>query len=159
MTSPTRNRRLLRNYLLAPRLQLKYVLYFFAFAVLAAVLNQLMLIRMAQGVLLESTGGAPSAAQEAIVTGLTFGAALWRMGGLFLVLGLACSLFAIRITHRLVGPHVGFQRHIEALKAGNYDSICQLRRGDHFVEMAVILNELAAILRERHGVVQKDRAA
>lgn len=144
-------RRSMRNYLLAPGLQLKYVLYFFGFAVVAALLNQMMLVRVLQGSLIDVLASSdldPVVVAQA--TGLSLSSALWRMGALFLVLGLGCSLFAIRITHRVVGPQVAFKRHIEALRAGDYESSCRLRRGDHFLETAVALNELALALRERH---------
>jgi len=143
------SRRQLRNYLLDPRVQLRYALYFFTFGVIAAILNQMMLVRTIQSSVLQLLFD-----DKVDALALTAGIAgplsqlSWRTAMLFPVLGLACALFAIRITHRFVGPQVALLRHIEALKHADYDAVCELRSDDELQRVANALNELAAALRE-----------
>lgn len=47
---------------------------------------------------------------------------------------------------RVVGPVVAFQRHVEALKNGDYHARVRLREKDCFEDLAQDLNELAGLL-------------
>ena len=47
---------------------------------------------------------------------------------------------------RVVGPVVAFQRQVEALKNGDYQSRVRLREKDCFDDLAQDLNELASLL-------------
>lgn len=56
----------------------------------------------------------------------------------------------ILFTHRIYGPMVPLKKHIESLKAGNYESRVKLRKHDELLEFEDMLNELAAVLEEKH---------
>lgn len=146
------NQRKLRNYLLDPKLQLSYALYFFTFSVIAAILNQMMLVRAVQTFLLEAMVGTnvDATALAANIAGPLRNLG-WRLALLFPVVGLACALFAIRLTHRFVGPQRALRRHITALKQGDFSSVCHLRSDDELKGLAADLNDLAAVLREREA--------
>lgn len=148
----TKGQRKLRNYLLEPGVQLRYALYFFGFSAVAAVLNQMILLRSLQQLLLGALldTHVDGAVLAASVAG-PLGALSWRSLMLFPILGLCCALFAIRITHRFVGPQVALRRTIDALKHGDYEATCTLRKDDHLQAVATSLNELADALQEREA--------
>ncbi|HEB88404.1 MAG TPA: hypothetical protein ENI85_02445, partial [Deltaproteobacteria bacterium] len=50
-------------------------------------------------------------------------------------------------THRVFGPIVAFERHLKALKRGDYTSRVRLRAGHPLSGVAADLNELGEILR------------
>lgn len=56
----------------------------------------------------------------------------------------------LKLSHRVYGPMVPFQRHIEELKAGNYASRISLRKNDDLVEIRDALNDLAITLEDRY---------
>jgi HAMP domain-containing protein len=66
---------------------------------------------------------------------------------LLAVLGLASAAVL-----RLTGATVALERHVRALKAGDYAARAKLRQGDTVhAELASELNELAAKLQGRRG--------
>jgi methyl-accepting chemotaxis protein len=76
--------------------------------------------------------------------------ALWVGLATIIFLGVSVVI-TILTTHRMVGPTVAFQRHIQALIAGNYDARTNLRPDDAFQEVAADLNALSEVLRKRHS--------
>jgi len=145
-----RNRRKLRNLVQDPRIQYRYAIYFFGFSVVAAILNQMLMVRAFRGILVQTLLGTnidPAALEAAVAVPLQ--ALALRMTLMFPILGMVCAAFAIWITHKFVGPQVALRRHINALKAGNYDAVCKLRKGDELFPVAEALNELTQELRAR----------
>ena len=139
-----RQQRKLRNLVQDPRVQYRYALYFFGFAVAAAVVNQLFMVRAFRSILVQrllSTNIDPAMLNAAVAAPLQ--ALALRMTLMYPFLGMVCAAFAIWVTHRFVGPQVALQRHIANLKVGNYDSVCRLRKDDELKEIAATLNELA----------------
>lgn len=69
-----------------------------------------------------------------------------------ILVGYLVAVFAacIAFLNRLLGPTVAMERHVRALKLGDYGSRVKLRGSDHaYNEMARHLNELAERLGER----------
>lgn len=66
-------------------------------------------------------------------------------GALFVLYIILLATVCVVYTHKLIGPFRPFNRHIDSLLQGNYDSQVQLRKGDidMFVEYAEKLNQLA----------------
>ena len=60
-------------------------------------------------------------------------------------------LVGVKLSHRIYGPMVAFNRHIESLKAGYYNVRMNLRRTDDLKELRDALNGLAEALEKRHG--------
>ena len=149
--TPTgRERRQLRNLVQDPRVQNRYALYFFGFAVAAAVMNQMFMVRAFRGILIEtlaSTNIDPSILQAAV--GDPLQSLALKMTLIYPILGVACASFGIWITHKFVGPQVALRRHIGRLKEGDYSSTCQLRSGDELESVATALNELARELESK----------
>jgi nitrogen fixation/metabolism regulation signal transduction histidine kinase len=60
-------------------------------------------------------------------------------------------LIGVKLSHRIYGPLVPFNRHIDKLKEGHYSTRMNLRRTDDLVELKDALNGLAEALQARHG--------
>ncbi len=151
-----RDRRRVRNFLITPRVQYRYGLYFFGVAGIAAALTQLLLIYAFQRIMGQAmlhTSIDPLELAAAVGQPLR-SLGIW-MALLFPLLAVVCGAFAIWLTHRFVGPQVAIQRHIERLKAGDYTHTCSLRTHDELKGVARALNELTEALRQedgRHGI-------
>ena len=64
---------------------------------------------------------------------------------------LVAVLIGVKLSHRIYGPMVPFNRHIEKLKQGYYSHRMNLRKTDDLVELKDALNSLAEELQARHG--------
>ncbi len=151
--APTgRDRRKIRNLVQDPRVQHRYALYFFAFAVAAAVVNQVFMVRAFRGILTQMLLGTdidPATLQAAV--GAPLQALALKMTLIYPILGMACAAFAIWVTHKFVGPQVALRRHIGRLREGDYAAVCRLRSGDELVPVADALNDLARDLERKHN--------
>ncbi len=72
----------------------------------------------------------------------------------FIYLIVACYVasmvvLSIWYTHRLVGPIVAFEKHIDALQNGDFTHRTYLRKGDTFHDTAELLNQATESLEER----------
>ena len=155
-----RERRQLRNMVQDPRVQYRYALYFFGFAVAAAVMNQMFMVRAFRGILIQTLLGTnidPAALQAAVAVPLQ--ALALKMTLMYPIFGMVCAAFAIWVTHKFVGPQVALRRHIGRLAEGDYDAVCNLRSGDELESVAAALNDLAAELRSRNSESDSIRAA
>lgn len=154
------NRRKLKNLVQKPTLQYTQALYYFAFLVVGAVLTQVFVVGSMQRMMVDvmlASGVDPLQLQLALSEQLR--THTMRVVLLFPVLGLGAMYFALRLTHRFLGPQVPMQRHIRALIDANYRSSCNLRKGDELQELAASLNELATTLEQRHGTADRQIAA
>jgi len=145
-----KQRRRIRNFVQDPKVQYRYALYFFGFAVAAAVVNQMFMVRAFRSILVQMLIGTdvdPPILQAAV--GAPLQALALRMTLLYPILAVACALFAIWVTHKFVGPQVALQRHIRSLHEGDYTSVCQLRSGDELKSIAHALNALAKELERK----------
>lgn len=157
--NPTgRERRSVRNLVQDPRVQYRYALYFFGFAVAAAIINQMFMVRAFRGILIQTLLGTniePALLQAAV--GAPLQALALKMTLMYPILGMVCAAFALWVTHQFVGPQVALRRHIGRLKDGDYSAVCHLRTNDELESVAAALNELARELERRQDA--KLRAA
>ena len=58
-------------------------------------------------------------------------------------------MYGIRITHRIVGPIVAFNRHIAMVRDGHYKKDLHLRKKDEFQNLAISFNSMLTRIRER----------
>ncbi len=65
-------------------------------------------------------------------------------------MAVAAVFIGVKLSHRVYGPMIPFQRHIEQLKAGNYSSRINLRKNDDLVEIRDSLNDLAITLEDKY---------
>lgn len=147
-----KERRQTRNYVQNPRVQYRYALYFFGFAVAAAVINQMFMVRAFRSILVQtllSTNIDPALLQAAV--GDPLQALALKMTLMYPILGMACAAFAIWITHKFVGPQVALRRHIGRLQDGDYSAVCRLRNGDELEPVAEALNKLARELERKQN--------
>lgn len=145
-----RNRRLLRNRLLEPRIQLRYGAYFFLFSAAAILLASAVILRSARGVIgrILEQAGPEATALRWIVEDAVLTAAL-QSAWLLPLFGIAGMVFGILVTHRILGPLVRIRRQIDALTRGEYDARCELRSGDELQDLADGLNGLGEALQRR----------
>lgn len=73
---------------------------------------------------------------------------------LVLVMGITFALlltihYGIRITHRIVGPVVAFNRHLNLISEGNYTRDLDLREKDEFKSLSLVFNKTQGVLRRR----------
>lgn len=64
---------------------------------------------------------------------------------------MVATWIGVKLSHRLYGPMVPFNRHIEKLKQGYYSNRMNLRKTDELKELRDALNSLAESLQARHG--------
>lgn len=151
------NRRHVKNFLLQPRVQLRYAMYFMAFAVVAAVVSQTLVLTALRQILaniMRATNMDPLVFATQVSAPLRVAA--FQMASLYALLALGCGMFGIYLTHRFVGPQVALRRTLEQLRRGNYEAECRLRPTDELGEVAELINALAVTLNERHGSVDFD---
>lgn len=61
--------------------------------------------------------------------------------------------FAIRFSHKVVGPLPKIYRYLVTVGQGIYPGKLTLREGDHLIELAQVINEMATDLKG-HGALQ-----
>ncbi|HEY5657539.1 MAG TPA: hypothetical protein VIY27_07090 [Myxococcota bacterium] len=136
------------NILLKPALQLKLpailLLVTLGFAALQAAHTQFAYGKLFEIVFKEA--GHPTFLQDLLRAQTTD--YIEVTAALTILYALVVIVISVGYAHRMVGPSVPLQRHIEALKNGDYASRVKLRKHDAFEELAENLNELARMLEE-----------
>lgn len=146
-----RDQRVPRGILVRPRQQLRYAIVLVAGGVIAQAL-----------VIWVMTYFINHTVQEVIVAnhldgdmGKTITQTISLSMTLMMITAVAFAMLAVligvKLSHRIYGPLVPFQRHIQQLKDGHYSHRMNLRRTDDLVEMKDALNSLAEALQARHG--------
>lgn len=145
------NRRSITGKLVKPRQQLKFSFLLFSgtllmlivfAAVVAFALNQAMVsLEVAHALQPELA----TALRQSISLALTL---ILLLAGLF---SIASIFIGIYFSHRVFGPLIPLQRHIEELRSGNYSSRVHLRKSDELVELERSLNGLAESLEAKYG--------
>ena len=145
------NRRSVRSLLIKPREQLKYSFVFVGLGIIvlmvfvASVILFLSQTMMSLEAAYSLDPEVISAIRKSLVSAL----------GLTLLLCVVLATFAIILgvqwTHKIYGPVVPMQRHIDALKEGDYSSRVNLRKGDELQELSDALNSLAESLEKKYG--------
>lgn len=154
------DQRKIKNLVREPGKQYRHALYYFGFTVAGALLVNTFFLASLQRYVAHAllASGVDAATVAAAIEG-PVREFVWRAMLLFPLLGLISIFFALRMTHRFLGPQVAIQRHLDALIAGDYTSTCRIRRKDELQGVAAKLNELSAALAERHGQEARDTAA
>jgi methyl-accepting chemotaxis protein len=145
----------LNAYLVKPFQQVRFGLYvitvfFFYLVVLAGVLVWAFRAQYLQ--VSEWFSVAASEMPDLLLNDVSQKAA-WIVGGVLLAFIATMLQVVIRRTHRMYGPMISIHRFIEELKRGNYSARVRTRSADDFQDLAAHLNEMAAALHGRHGVI------
>lgn len=77
-----------------------------------------------------------------------------HVGLIAVLLGISPFIFYISLvfSHRIAGPLPKIYRTLRAIGEGQYDQKLVLRKKDELLELADVINEMAAKLKERHKV-------
>ena len=145
----SRKDRRLRNLLLQPMLQMKIGIYCISLSLAFAIGVILVLYAYFQPLManiLELTD-VPDELKE-IINNYWSSSQLWIYGIVVLYMVVIITV-SIWYTHRLVGPIVAFSRHIDKLKEGDYSAHTFIRKHDAFTNIAIKLNELSEILKDK----------
>lgn len=149
-SAPGRNRRSLRNILVAPGGQVRLAFGMpiggmLAVAFLLWALKNTLLSRLSE---MQATAPNLQGSFEELQQVVSL---ICNLGVGFLLVGIVMvAAFGLLISHRYYGPQVPILRSLQALKAGKYDESIQLRGMDELKEIAQAVNELAHELDLRH---------
>ena len=140
------------NAILQPFLQFKLLLYMLGSTVVVAILLATFLYFAFSDLIgsLSTGAGAADYYVEMIEMQLIH---LFRYCGVLFVLYIVLlAVVCIAYTHKLIGPFQPFNRHVDSMLTGDYDSRVHLRKGDPdlFQDYADKLNALAEKL-EKQG--------
>jgi len=71
---------------------------------------------------------------------------------------IAIFLDSIRVSHKIAGPLLRFNRTFEAIEKGELPSTIRIRKGDYLVEEAEAINRMLGGLRENVRAIQETHA-
>ena len=144
-------KRLVRNFLIAPGSQLRVAFSIILFGLMTIVVSVVYFLYSMNSIF-ESLAVlyqidpeiVASLKQSLLSTGIL-------TAGLGVVFTLVTLAFIIVLTHRFIGPAVPINRLISELKEGNYGVRGKLRERDEYKDVMDSLNELAAALEAQYG--------
>lgn len=141
--------RSLRNILINPRAQLRFVfgipfLMMLAMAVLFRELENSLLMRLEALKLLLPATSAPIEELEQAVHSLLVSGIAFALLSAFLILILGLS-----VTHHFYGPLVPLIRKLKKMKEGNFSGRVRLRPNDELKELADAINEVSESLEQQ----------
>lgn len=142
------NQRKIRNYILKPLVQLRYVMILCIWGVLGLSYIQSIVIESMGKFALEYAGqmNLPGLEIESAITNA------WLIFGVSVLLNCLMSIaFGIYISHRFLGPASVIRSAVKELKKGNYSHRKNLRKGDELDDVMAEVNELAATLEKKYG--------
>jgi hypothetical protein len=144
----TPNQRKIRNFILQPLVQFRYVMILGVWGVLG--------LSYIQGILLHSIGQvALQCSDQLNLPGLDIENAIsstWLVFGVSVLLNCVCAVgIGVYISYRFLAPSMGIRNFIKDLKDGNYERRKNLRKDDELGDVMNELNELAAVLEKKHG--------
>ncbi len=128
-----------KTLLVNPDFQIRFGLYLTTLNLLAAAILIVLFTKWVVAQVLEALSN--SGVQGHPVLGSI------QMGGsillaTLLIMNLVSFFAALKQSHRIIGPILRFEKHVEELKQGKTESRIVLRDGDHFMKLAQLLNEL-----------------
>lgn len=140
------NRRKVQNYFVDTKAQIRLAVPFFVLLTVSCglIIYLFIMISSLLGMYVDEVGLAVWA--EVSETNVQV---FWVCAGGVACLGLLCGVLWLNASHRIFGPMVKIQRHIDDLMAGRYDSRIQLRRFDEFQDLAEQLNQLSVTLQQK----------
>lgn len=135
------NKRSLRNFFVAPEMQLRHSIFSSAIAltataVLIFIFLFIVLDRIAEPGLFVSTEKFETVYDTVRIWGIALLSAV-------LVLSISSLILALRQSHRVAGPIYKIDQFLEDLVDGHFEARLQLRENDEMQEIAEKLNELA----------------
>ena len=139
-----RNARKLSNLLIAPRAQLFFVFCFVSFGLILSVSYHSIIAVPFGNMIYDSPGTTAYNLMSEVFTNPELLVVV--VMALFVLL---CMFFALMITHRIYGPVIPINRHIEELIAGNFTHQTQLRKRDELQSIADNLNRLSQKLQKK----------
>ena len=150
--------RKLKGLIVKPRLQFAMAAYLVGGGVaLVALLTAAVLNSIRHTIIqMEAVYAIDASVMDLLQTSIT--SSVWTICSV--LMGLSGLIFFIwlRFSHRILGPTVAFERHIDELCRGNYQSRVRLRKKDEMIEMQTALNRLAEELQARHPSTQPREA-
>lgn len=142
--------RSLRNFFIEPFAQVRMGAYILSVSLLFIVLITLLVAKafLAQYEVLlqvDQTAGWEKLLEETFNRGSTELAVV-----LILYIAVLFTM-VVRMTHRVYGPVVSINRFLDQMIQGQYDKRCTVRKDDDLKQLVHKLNELAAVLQQKHG--------
>jgi methyl-accepting chemotaxis protein len=134
--------RSLKNLLINPAFQLKYVFWISTAGIILIACNALIFysyIKENYSILVDL-----SPMDEAAKTQLyhELNVILYKLGGVSLVFMLLAGILGIKISHSTAGPLYHFKRVFNEIKNGKTESRIRLRPGDDFKDVAQAFNDM-----------------
>jgi hypothetical protein len=144
------NRRTPKGKLIRPRQQIKYAMVFVCGGIIAqsAIIGTVVFLMHRSIATLTETYHLDPEVGATIANSITNGLILTML--VATAVAMFAILYGIKLSHRIYGPMVPFQRHIEELKNGNYKARIRLRKDDELIEIRDALNDLAITLEEKY---------
>jgi methyl-accepting chemotaxis protein len=137
-----KNRRKLRNFLINPRFQLRYILTLVLTGVVLGIAYSIVMyhhVSKSYDSLLDACSA--TAENKALLFD--------ELSHATLSLGVICAIFlvvmagfALVFSHRAAGPIYQFKKVIDEIKSGNTQARIHLRKGDDFTEIEHAFNEM-----------------
>lgn len=149
----SRSERKFKNFLIAPRFQLKICAYFIVSglitigAMIGMVYDRLLTVRA-----MMTSGELMDFATQNQINEIMFEIAEISLIG-FSAYIIFTFIVALLISHRIAGPVVAINAFIDELMKGNYDYSRRLRPRDELLSIMDKLHELAPIVKDKAGNV------
>ncbi len=142
--------RTLRNFFVEPFAQIRIGAYILSVSLLFIVLITLLIAKafLAQYEVLlrvEQTAGWEHLLEE------TFNRGSLELAIVLILYIVVLFTVVIRMTHRIYGPVISISRFLDDMIQGRYEKRCTIRKDDDLKPLVLKLNELAAVLQERHA--------
>lgn len=142
-------RRSIKNYIINPNFQFKYVINYICVGLIAIGLNYLFVLRklnlfVDQLALANITDPEIKMNLASLIQGI-------NMQSLFAFLTTVAFaiFFAIFMSHRIAGAAYAIEKYIKEIKNGDYDEKRKLRKNDDLQALMTELNELAKVLNKK----------
>ncbi len=140
--STTQNRRQLKNFLINPKYQLKYVFWlamtgFVLFGFYA--LNLYFHIKENYSILVELS---PMTAEAKTQLYTELDALIMKLGAGSVAFIIGVAIIGMIMSHRTAGPMFQFKRVFDEIKNGKHDTRIRLRPNDDFQEVGQAFNEM-----------------
>ena len=151
-----KNRRQLKNFVVKPRYQLKFVTWFITGGFVTMVTTvALMNYRLQQIDHLLNSDAAMSVAGHIPVYDALTDITSIALAGFVLFVIYACYL-AILINHRVGGPMIALIAHIDEIRNGNYEYQRKLRKKDELKPVHEALVDLSRTLKQKSEAQNKN---
>lgn len=144
-----RGPRKLKNFLISPKVQLKYSLYFVASSL--AIVGTMIVMIYAKMEKIQRAISEITPVQFAVqeLVNRTILEIILVTVLIFIFFALVVFAYSIIISHRIAGPVLAIERYIQEIKAGNYEPGRPLRKYDELQPIMTALQDLALTLKSK----------